>query len=143
MDSSEDSHKIPAQPADWFLQFLISHVNETKFEFGVTLQMGGLLVTGFLVAGDQYFEGFANQFTGMISNADAAASYRNAFAEAGKTYTEPAAENAAPPQYIHLRDARFFNTKGEPIVATGVWWRGRTSQIDGYVLGSLSVSEQS
>ncbi|MBP0716154.1 hypothetical protein J8I33_22850 [Burkholderia sp. AcTa6-5] len=45
-----------------------------------------------------------------------------------------------PPQYIHIKGARFFSNSGNPIPGNGgVWWRGRISEVDGFCLGELSA----
>lgn len=142
-ESQEQTQHAPAEPGDWFLQFLTRHVNESNLEFGVTLQVGGMLVTGQLVPGAAYFDGFAEQFSTIFTDPKVAEEYRTALAGAGDLYRKPAADDAPPAQYVHLRDARFFNTKGDPIVERGVWWRGRISQVIGFTLGTLAVTTSS
>jgi hypothetical protein len=41
------------------------------------------------------------------------------------------------PNYIHLADALFFTADGTPIAGQPTLWRGRTSAVDGFVLGRL------
>jgi hypothetical protein len=48
----------------------------------------------------------------------------------------------SPPNYIHLKEAKFFlpSGAGKPIPANqGVWWRGRLSEVSGFILGSLAI----
>jgi len=134
----------PSQP-DWFLQSLVEMVNHSELEIGITLQISGFLVSGGLVGGAKYFEGFASDFvSGLDSNSKEIESIKQMLAKHGDVYktTENEDESVPPlPMYIHIKQAKFFNTNGNPIPANrGVWWRGRISEVSGFVLGTLSNS---
>lgn len=123
---------------DWFLQTLVDTVNRSELSFGITLNVGGFLISGTLISGKSYFEGFGGDFASGCNNVKTAQSIKETFAKCGNIYKEDQ-ENLPPPAYIHLKDARFFNTSGRPIPGNrGVWWRGRISEVQGFVLGSLS-----
>jgi hypothetical protein len=127
------------QKSDWFLASLVNIANSGPIEFGITLQIGGLLVSGNLVNGARYFEGFASEFAGGFPDAEIAENIRKAIESHGVVY-KPNDEDSkrSQPTFIHLREARFFNTAGKPVpVNKGVWWRGRLSEVSGFVLGSL------
>lgn len=129
-----------AVPHDWFLQSLVGIAND-GIEFGVTLQVSGLLVSGVLTGGKAYFEGFAEDFASGLNDSKDAESVRSSFAQHGEIY-EKSDDAPPPPQYIHLKNARFFNTAGKPIPGNkGVWWRGRISEVAGFTLGSLDQTE--
>ena len=129
---------------DWFLQSLVNIAHDVNLEIGITLQVSGMLVSGNLVSGKQYFEGFATDFaSAFIAHPEVAESIKNSFASYGDIYNKEAeVESSQPqplPQYIHLKNARFFNTAGNPIPGNrGVWWRGRICEVGGFTLGSLS-----
>lgn len=123
---------------DWFLQSLIDMVNAGSMSFGITLNVGGFLVSGTLIGGKEYFEGFGEDFATMIKETDSAKKVKDAFAKNGEIYDSK--EDLPPASYIHIKEARFFNTNGTPIPSSqGVWWRGRVSNVDGFSLGSLSA----
>lgn len=45
--------------------------------------------------------------------------------------------------YVHIRNARFFQPGGGgpiPQVSSS-WWRGRLSEVSGFVIGEMMVSE--
>ena len=69
--SVQDKHAAPG--ADAFLQFLVNLVNNgSQIEsIGVTLQMGGMLVSGSIVSGAEYFDRFAASFTNSLGAMDA------------------------------------------------------------------------
>jgi hypothetical protein len=140
---SEETNTEPtlvAAPHDWFLQSLVNMANGSGFEVGITLQVSGLLVSGILVGGKAYFEGFADDFSSAFANdPEGAESVRSSFAKYGEIYKEEEGKESPPPQYIHLKNTRFFNTSGNPIPGNrGVWWRGRISEVGGFTLGSLA-----
>ncbi|MGP9499720.1 gas vesicle accessory protein GvpU [Halomonas sp. 86] len=137
-DETTNAEPAPfAVPHDWFLQSLVNMAND-GIEVGVTLQVSGLLVSGILASGKAYFEGFAEDFSSGLNDPEAAESVRDSFAKYGEIYKKEGDDAPPPPQYIHLKNARFFNTSGHPIPGNkGVWWRGRISEVAGFTLGSL------
>lgn len=90
-----------------------------------------------------YLDGIAEDFAGAFRDYPEVAEKvrqdlrgsRNAFRE--RLATDP---KAPSPMLIHLKDARFFHAAGKPIPNNrGVWWRGRLSQVSGFMLGTLSA----
>lgn len=132
----------PSAEADWFLQSLVSMANQSNIEIGITLQVSGMLVSGSLVSGKQYFEGFANDFvTPFANDPETANAIKDSFGAYGEIYSQPkeGEPDRPAPQFVHLKNARFFNTAGNPIPGNkGVWWRGRICEVGGFTLGSLS-----
>jgi len=130
-----------APQEDWFLQSLVNMANKNQFGMGITLNVGGFLVSGSLTGGKQYFDGFGIDFASAFSDKETAEQIKGSFGQYGEIYnSEPEQNN--PPAYIHLKDAKFFNTQGKPIPGNrGVWWRGRISEVQGFILGSLSSED--
>ena len=132
--------------SDWFLQMLVEMVNGSEVVFPVTLNVGGVLVSGEMVSGHKYFEGFAKDLKeGMFGTTSENANFvEDQFKKLGSIYIREEQgqddERKPPPQYIHLRNARIFHPGGTPIPTNrGVWWRGRLEAVDGFILGTLSV----
>jgi hypothetical protein len=136
---------VPSAQHDWFIQQLVNISNIAPLSFGVTLQVSGLLVSGYLVSGKSYFEAIGNQIISDIPK-DAALvdQMRNMFATFESAYPNGTSQGERPlPQFIHLQNARFYSTEGTPVPSNqGVWWRGRISEISGIVIGILDVSDQ-
>ncbi|WP_235202338.1 hypothetical protein, partial [Bordetella holmesii] len=61
---------------------------------------------------------------------------RTTLAELGDVFRQPQPVDPRP-NYIHLSDALFFTTDGEPISLQPTLWRGRLAQVDGFILGKL------
>jgi hypothetical protein len=131
----------PQQHADWFLQILVNMANG-GLRVGLTVQVSGFLVSGELCGGRDYFDGMAEEFVGGIQGIDDPESIRNSFARLrDEYYPQVPVDKKADPSFIHLKNARFFNTAGNPIPGNGgVWWRGRISEVGGFILGLLSPS---
>jgi len=143
MSSAPPVVPSPVGQPDWFLQLLVGWVNKLPLDFGITLHVAGFLVSGNLIGGAEYFSGFASEFSGGFAGApELAESFRKAIADLGETYKtdEKAMEEVDRPlpMFIHLKNARYFNTGGNPIPGNrGVWWRGRISEVSGFTLGTL------
>ena len=134
----QDKHAAPG--ADAFLQFLVNLVNNgSQIEsIGVTLQMGGMLVSGSIVSGAEYFDRFAASFTNSLGAMDTETrtTVHASLAELGDVFRVP--QPADPlPNYIHLSDALFFAADGTPVAGQPTLWRGRTSAVDGFILGRM------
>jgi hypothetical protein len=54
---NEDTSATPSAQHDWFIQSLVNVANVAPLSFGVTLQVSGLLVSGYLVSGKAYGRG--------------------------------------------------------------------------------------
>jgi len=143
-DISSGMPSVPSAQHDWFIQSLVNVANVAPLSFGVTLQVSGLLVSGYLVSGRTYFEAIGQQIvSGLSQNAALADQMRKMFATFESAYPNDPGQSERPvPQFVHLQNARFYSTDGTPVPANeGVWWRGRISQISGIVIGILNVSD--
>ena len=143
--TESNEHPFPVARTDWFLQIIVNMANESNLEFGLTLQVDGMLVSGTLVGAKKYFDGFASDFASPFSAyPEAAESIRKSFATYGEWVSEPLPDDRPRPlpQFLHMRDAKFFNTSGNPIPGNrGVWWRGRVCEVGGFILGTLAPAE--
>lgn len=138
--NSQPEQVVQQQSVDAFLQLLIGAVDQTNLEFAITLHVDGFLVSGMLVGVQKYFDGFGADFASGISDEKEAAKVREKISRLGmrgRAETEEHSD-AAVSACIHLKDARFFTTDGNPIPSNrGVWWRGRLSAVSGFILGGL------
>ncbi|KGK58581.1 hypothetical protein FHR53_000663 [Xanthomonas arboricola] len=131
------------QSVDWYLQKLVGIANSSDAQFGITLFVDGIIVSGQLVSGKQYFEAFAQEFSAAYpGDAEEREEIRRAFASHASIYDseDDAQQSSAPPQFIHLIDARCFSPAGQPLPSNrGVLWRGKVNAVSGFTLGSLSA----
>jgi hypothetical protein len=144
MAELEQAPKAVDEPVacDWLLQILISVTNSSGTPCPVTLHVGGLLVSGELVSGLQYFEEFAQQMGSAVKESERE-EIEAMFREMGQSfYSQEKSPDAPPPpnpHFIHLQNVKIFNPEGLPFPSNdGAFWRGRVEAVDGFMLGSLT-----
>jgi hypothetical protein len=85
---AQEQDRVFGVDRDWFLQKLVNMANYGGFEFGITLQIGGFLVSGVLVGGAKYFDGFAADFASGVDpkHHQITKQLKQGFAELGEFY---------------------------------------------------------
>ena len=126
---------------DWFLAELVSWANTFGFQAGVTLHVGGTIVSGTMISGAAYFALFRENISVALSasRADVKTPIDEMLSTYGSIYDKPEV-TAHPGHYVHLRDAYFFDPAGNALPRGGALWRGKLSAVDGFSLGSLSTN---
>ena len=133
-----------AARSDFVLEILIAMVEwaETADDvdldrrtIGITLTVGGLLVTGELISAKTYMDEFLH---GTLRD-------KMRFAIEANDSLKQQIENAPVGEdgFIHLRNAKFLLPTGQPPVpgvGNGVLWRGRLDSVDGFFVGLLGVA---
>jgi hypothetical protein len=123
------------EPPDFFLELLLAMAEEEDKEVPITLNVRGLIISGFIISQKTYAESFGKgSFKATVLR----------LKESGKLdflddEAEPPEEGAY--EYIHLKNAKIYAPGQHPIPAEGMLWRGRISSIDGYVDGMLGVGK--
>ena len=159
MSESEESEPVREDlpERDWLLSMLVGAANEIPISFGVTLNVPGGLVSGIVVSGNEYLHGIASEMEqagplgesfGRVMRSIAVSQYpmTQMRSEAGADNVAEESEiDLTDPErrvaFIHLKDARIFNTD-QPIPGDrGVWWRGKLSEVAGFSFGNLSTVE--
>jgi hypothetical protein len=92
----------------------------------ITLNVGGLLVSGTLINKESYLKEI---YKGAI--------WKALEKQTNEQEREPKNERL----YIHLKNSRFYLPGQPPIPrdGDGVLWRGKLSSVDGFILGQLEV----
>jgi len=130
---------------DWLLQEFIWMVNTYDMAIGITLNVGGLLVSGELIGGKSYFGEIGKDFTTSLGGSD---KIRKSFENWGrKIYSggtnKKSRRDFEKPYFVHLKNAKFYYPGEQPVPKNrGLWWRSRLEAIDGFSLGSLSVESE-
>ena len=141
----ETPELAPLPRNDWLLQNLVNFANEAGVESGVTLQVGGLLVSGTMISFDKYLDEFSDLFgAGFGKNSELGKQIGTAIKGWKPERKAPSAEDAQdwpPPQFVHLRNASFFFPGQRAFPSSQVLWRGRLSEVGGFFLGVLAESE--
>jgi hypothetical protein len=133
---------------DWFLQSLVSIVNDESASIPITLSVGGLLISGEMIGGKTYFNEFARQFKEGFKgiSSETAATIEEAFKRLGDVYDPIQKESRGSdyipkPHLVHLRNVQVYQAGGPPLLSEkGVLWRGRLEAVDGFSLVDCSVN---
>jgi hypothetical protein len=136
-DIEQDIH---GHSVDWFLQQLVCLTNGAGLEMGITLVLGGSVVSGTLISGKKYFDSFASNFSSMLPNGSKKEEMRQLLASHGNLYDDEG-EHLQLPQYIHLSNARVYSPNGGNIPTNGMLWRGKINAVSGFNLGVLSSGD--
>jgi hypothetical protein len=144
LTSATELLREAALSADHVLQALIDLANVSDVGFGITLSVAGFLVSGTLVSGKSFFDGLSKEVSDGIAAEENKDAVRKYFAGFGSIYAGMKDEEERDlPIFIHLKDARFFQSSGGPVPGNrGIWWRGRVSAISGFFLGELGGPKQ-
>lgn len=129
--------------SDWLLRYLVDAANQKGLQIGITLQVGGMLVSGVLVSGQTYFDNITSDISEALAGNDQTKGIAEMFESVNRAIhagTTPDVPTPTP-AYIHLKDAYFFHSADSAPIPNGqgVWWRGKLSQVAGFFLGNLSV----
>ncbi|WP_282248162.1 hypothetical protein [Stenotrophomonas sp. PS02300] len=126
---------------DPMLQALVT-LAESGSGLPVTLQTGGMLVTGNVVTGHHFVLHVLDDVVGTLTNEALRANLNDTFRSFLDFYpartTQPDGRTTV---YIHLENARFFapgETRATPD-GKGVFWRGNISRVVGFNFGILEV----
>jgi hypothetical protein len=139
-EEQEPVEQLPKPDYDGLLQALVAFANQWGITSTITLNLGGSMVSGELISVNSYIDEFAAQ-------------YRDGFTdpELGKTFFElvssfkPETPNPAGtlpeqrPRYIHMRNVRTYAPGRPQFAVNSTLWRGRISEVSGFVLGVPSV----
>lgn len=121
---------------DEVLAFIVSLANKGAISLGITLCVGGTMVTGQLIGGKEFFEGIANSY-GNVS--DFFRGLGEGGAEGYKDTSQEQLDNVENIAFIHLGNARVVSS-GISIPSfeqPGIFWRGRLSSVDGFFFGQM------
>jgi hypothetical protein len=141
--AGSDSPTQPIGNQDWFLARLVFFANQGS-RFPITLSLRGVLISGMLVGGAEYFKKFGSDFRALGTTDEDKATLESWAANYAEIYEASPDGNsiASEPTYIHIMEGRYFAPGQRPIPSNaGLLWRGRLSEVDGFSLGTLIISD--
>lgn len=154
--NERDNPQNPAadEREDYLLRTFVRMVDLRGLEIGITLSVGGMLISGTLTSYSEYLKlvgegmrGSPNREVGGVMGevfANLAESVQNDLVE--RRQEEERAESSGQelehdfkPPYIHLRDAKFFLAADMGLPTQGgALWRGKLASVDGFFFGSFT-----
>ena len=125
--------------SDIVLSILIDSFAEHGVGIGVTLNVKGLIISGELTSREEYFKGIIQQTKNSNGDSEIVKAIADSFSTMDKTIKEILSEKEQKPlpNFVHLKNARYFPGGNCTPSNKGVWWRGRLSEVDGFHIGNL------
>lgn len=141
----EDNEKIQTvdvlDSQDWLLEDFIQRIISIGIEVGVTITVGGSIISGNLITGKRYFEEVSKLMLEAKASDQITEFLSGYFKEFSAVYTNPldASEDWSPPRigYIHLEKACYISSGKAHIPTGGCLWRGKLSSVDGFSIGLI------
>lgn len=130
---SSDFPDVKTESGDFILELLIG-IAEKDNAIPITLNVGGLIVSGFLISQAAYFKEF--MYGAMYRQYQKGIEEDPTLAESKEAESETRLH-----KFIHLRNAKIFYPGQKPIPGEGdgFLWRGRIAAVDGYSYERLDV----
>lgn len=121
---------------DWLVAEFVNMANRLDLGIDITLQVGGIMVSGMLIGGKTYFTELAKSLENANGEPVVNKTLSDFILGHANIYEMNPDDPVDTPGYIHLSNARFFTPGGAPKSSEGVLWRGRIAEISGFFLGS-------
>jgi len=135
---NQDHSKI-----DDLLKALVMVPERTSLEIGITLNVNGLLVTGFMISQQTYFDELTEQINSNKTDSETQSSLSKFFGELKDTLLAKSASDGnyfAP--FIHLRDVKIYPSEGKGMPTFGhALWRGDIRAVNGFSLGEMAPAQ--
>jgi hypothetical protein len=124
--------------SDRLLQALVSVPERTSLELGITLSASGLLITGFIISQEAYFDTLIEGVSKTKANEEMKGLLADFLEQLKDPIIESTADKSIFPRFIHLRDVKIYPSEGRGMPTLGhTLWRGDISKIDGFSLGEM------
>lgn len=131
-----------AEGVDWLLAYVVG-LAERGCSMGITVTSGGMMLTGNVISGRQYFELLGASFKG--ANTQGAVDLREVLSSSFDGFKDiyPSSDAlpedyVAQPSFLHLKDAKFL--AGSSISRGGALWRIKLADVSGFTLGTMQNS---
>jgi len=143
VDELKDPGSNEMEPvwSDGVLRHLVMLADRYGFSVGITLTVGGTIVTGNIIAAKDFFRELEKQTRAASldsSQKEFAEVYADGFQQIADLVAVPDDAPTHIPNFIHLRNARWMIGR-ELVPESGSFWRGKIASIDGFTFGSLSI----
>jgi hypothetical protein len=144
-DAEADGHYPPKDP---LLAILVQGVNNSEWQFGVTLHVNGVIISGMLCSMTSFFKEQAEMIRqlGSPETAEGRQSFATIFDElAEDVHVDTGARDGDDdavalrsnlPGFIHLRAAT-VQAPGTDAVLPETLWRGRLDHVSGWSIGNF------
>ncbi len=139
--SPAEKKSLVSSDSDLFLMTLVELVNLASLEMSITLFVQGTIISGMLIGEKPYFEAFNNQLkaSGFAPDEGEAIDLLiQKFSSSSTNSSDNLIEEDQPinREFIHIKNAKIYSGNGLIPSTIELYWRGRLSRVDGFLLGS-------
>ena len=132
-----------AQP-DPMLRAIAAVPEHSPLELGITLNVKGLIITGFIISQKTYFDALITGLGEVSQDNELKTSLQHFLGElkdklVSERQTKTAnSEQPVLPKLIHLRNVKIYPSEGRGMPTYGdALWRGKIDAVDGFTLGEM------
>jgi hypothetical protein len=126
--------------SDHMLRTLAAIPEKSQMELGITLNVSGLLITGYMISQATYFNNLIDGLNASNADSEAKVLLVDFLSQLrDKLEDERLNKRTHPfPEFIHLRDTTLYPSEGQGMPSYGeALWRGRIQSVDGFSLGEM------
>lgn len=128
---------------DAVLDSYINAVNESKeMGIGITLFVGGAVVTGTLIGVREYFELLARFWSDVVETAEGAEmakAHRDLGERSRDALMKNAEDDVQRPLFVHLKNAQVISPQAAFPTKPAMLWRGRVGEVQAYSMGTMQL----
>lgn len=137
MESKNQDMPFEVRP-DPTLQQFVDMANTMKLSMGMTLNIGGNVITGTLIGIDEYFEMLGAQLKDALERMSGESLDEAPFSRKDDTDEDESDNDFIATRFIHLKGAHIMDAAGNRLPSgDGILWRGRLSEVTGFVFGHI------
>jgi hypothetical protein len=139
IQESLNSSKESAHHYDAMLQAFAAVAERSTLELGVTLNVKGLIITGFIISQENYFNALIEGLESIDQDNDLKESLQDFLAQLKDKMVGGSAKGKQTlPKFIHLRNVKIYPSEGKGMPTYGdALWRGKIDAVDGFSLGEM------
>ena len=141
---SLDDKSVSTPRVDPMLQAFAAVAERSPLELGVTLNVNGLIITGFIISQANYFNALIEGLGSIESQNEEVKDSLQTFLKqlkeklTGSSDSRDGEDNQPLPKFIHLRNVKIYPSEGKGMPTYGeALWRGKVDAVDGFSLGEM------
>ncbi|HDT2308019.1 TPA: hypothetical protein QHP34_002648 [Citrobacter braakii] len=138
-EEKEISTVLSRKITDADLSFCVNIANKHGANLGVTLFCKGIIITGMIISGKEYYDGVADSFGPKKDGVASLGDYFRQVGDAVYSQKDGDEEQEFPNNFIHLKDVKLSAGTSGFTPYNNAFLRLKVEEIDGHIIGIASV----